>query len=310
MLRSCNKPCRGPVRPARYIPFANRGSGHPTLTKPGRRRQVKSGQETHTWHVKDRRHTWHVKDRRHTWHVKERRHTWHVNEVWDDDAGAGGGDGRGRDDRGAGARRAAGADDGHPRGGRAPAAEPAGRDARGRACPSGGRRPRGRGGRRPRLRRAADGDRAAATRAPRSSGSTSRRRACRRSGAGEAELLASEHQDLRAHLAGGGFVLTERIEALDAADLVLICVPTPIDEQRRPDPRDPARCVRRGRAPRPCGPDARADLDHLCRAARASCWWSRWPSAGCASARTCSSRSPPSASTLASPVTSSARRPA
>ncbi|MGO9249389.1 MAG: nucleotide sugar dehydrogenase [Solirubrobacteraceae bacterium] len=54
--------------------------------------------------------------------------------------------------------------------------------------------------------------------------------------AGEAELLQSEREDLRAHLAGGRFVLTERIEALDAADLVLICVPTPIDERRLPDP--------------------------------------------------------------------------
>lgn len=54
--------------------------------------------------------------------------------------------------------------------------------------------------------------------------------------AGEAELLDSELQDLRTHLAGGRFVLTERIEALDAADLVLICVPTPIDERRLPDP--------------------------------------------------------------------------
>ncbi len=54
--------------------------------------------------------------------------------------------------------------------------------------------------------------------------------------AGEAELLQSELEDLRAQLAGGRFVLTGRIEALDAADLVLICVPTPIDERRLPDP--------------------------------------------------------------------------
>jgi UDP-N-acetyl-D-glucosamine dehydrogenase len=54
--------------------------------------------------------------------------------------------------------------------------------------------------------------------------------------AGEAELLDTELADLSEHLAGGRFVLTERIEALDAADLVLICVPTPIDEQRMPDP--------------------------------------------------------------------------
>lgn len=53
---------------------------------------------------------------------------------------------------------------------------------------------------------------------------------------GEAELLDAEHEALRAQLAGGRFVLTERIAALAAADLVLICVPTPIDEQRMPDP--------------------------------------------------------------------------
>ncbi len=54
--------------------------------------------------------------------------------------------------------------------------------------------------------------------------------------AGEAELLESEHADLQTHLAGEGFALTDRIEALDAADLVLICVPTPLDEQHLPDP--------------------------------------------------------------------------
>jgi UDP-N-acetyl-D-glucosamine dehydrogenase len=53
---------------------------------------------------------------------------------------------------------------------------------------------------------------------------------------GDAELLASEQRDLRRHLASDGFVLTNRIKALDAADLVLICVPTPVDEQLRPDP--------------------------------------------------------------------------
>ena len=43
---------------------------------------------------------------------------------------------------------------------------------------------------------------------------------------GAAELLESERDDLHRHLAGDGFSLTDRIEALDAADLVLICVPT------------------------------------------------------------------------------------
>jgi len=53
---------------------------------------------------------------------------------------------------------------------------------------------------------------------------------------GGAELLSSEQEDLRSYLDGEGFVLTDNIEALDAADLVLICVPTPIDERRRPEP--------------------------------------------------------------------------
>lgn len=54
--------------------------------------------------------------------------------------------------------------------------------------------------------------------------------------AGEAELLESERSDLATHLQGDGFVLTDSIEALDAADLVLICVPTPIDDDLLPDP--------------------------------------------------------------------------
>ncbi len=54
---------------------------------------------------------------------------------------------------------------------------------------------------------------------------------------GDAELLESEQRDLRRHLASDGFVLTNRVKALDAADLVLICVPTPVDERLAPDPR-------------------------------------------------------------------------
>jgi UDP-N-acetyl-D-glucosamine dehydrogenase len=53
---------------------------------------------------------------------------------------------------------------------------------------------------------------------------------------GRAELLSSEQDALRAHLEQDGFVLTDRIDALTAADMVLICVPTPIDAQQRPDP--------------------------------------------------------------------------
>ncbi len=52
---------------------------------------------------------------------------------------------------------------------------------------------------------------------------------------GEAELLDSEQDDLARHLEGDGFVLTDRFQALDAADLVLICVPTPVDEELKPD---------------------------------------------------------------------------
>lgn len=54
---------------------------------------------------------------------------------------------------------------------------------------------------------------------------------------GRAELLEHERASLAEHLSGDGFVLTDRSEALNAADLVLICVPTPIDEWRRPQPR-------------------------------------------------------------------------
>ncbi len=52
---------------------------------------------------------------------------------------------------------------------------------------------------------------------------------------GEAELLETERRDLAGYLAEDGFVLTNRLKALDAADLVLICVPTPVDEELCPD---------------------------------------------------------------------------
>jgi nucleotide sugar dehydrogenase len=54
--------------------------------------------------------------------------------------------------------------------------------------------------------------------------------------AGEAELLPAESEDLATHLAGERFQLTADAAALSAADLVLVCVPTPIDKQHRPDP--------------------------------------------------------------------------
>jgi nucleotide sugar dehydrogenase len=54
--------------------------------------------------------------------------------------------------------------------------------------------------------------------------------------AGEVELLDHELLALNEHLTGEGFVLTDSAAALNAADLVLICVPTPVSEQRRPEP--------------------------------------------------------------------------
>jgi UDP-N-acetyl-D-glucosamine dehydrogenase len=50
-----------------------------------------------------------------------------------------------------------------------------------------------------------------------------------------AELLPAEQDELALYLHEEGFALTERIDALAAADLVLICVPTPVDERRHPD---------------------------------------------------------------------------
>ena len=53
---------------------------------------------------------------------------------------------------------------------------------------------------------------------------------------GGAELLSSEQEDLARHLEGEEFVLTGSPDAISMADLVLICVPTPVDDQRRPEP--------------------------------------------------------------------------
>jgi nucleotide sugar dehydrogenase len=53
---------------------------------------------------------------------------------------------------------------------------------------------------------------------------------------GRAELLDSEQAQLRGYLQDSRFSLTDRAEALEAADLVLVCVPTPVDGERRPDP--------------------------------------------------------------------------
>ncbi len=54
-------------------------------------------------------------------------------------------------------------------------------------------------------------------------------------GAGGAEILPAEQEQLGGFLSEEGFRLTDRVDALQAADLVLICVPTPVDANRRPD---------------------------------------------------------------------------
>ncbi len=69
----------------------------------------------------------------------------------------------------------------------------------------------------------------------RSSGSTSRPDVCTRSAPARPSCWSPSATDLAGQLAGDGFVLTDRIEALAAADLVLICVPTPVDEHHLPD---------------------------------------------------------------------------
>jgi len=52
---------------------------------------------------------------------------------------------------------------------------------------------------------------------------------------GQVELLEQERRALLDHLDGDGFVLTDQLQALDAADVVLVCVPTPIDNELQPD---------------------------------------------------------------------------
>ncbi len=54
---------------------------------------------------------------------------------------------------------------------------------------------------------------------------------------GDVELLSEEREALLHHLQGDGFVLTDQLQALDAADVVLVCVPTPVDAALQPDPR-------------------------------------------------------------------------
>jgi UDP-N-acetyl-D-glucosamine dehydrogenase len=53
---------------------------------------------------------------------------------------------------------------------------------------------------------------------------------------GEVELLPAQAAALRDQLGEPGFSLTDQASALKSSDVVLICVPTPVDEDLRPDP--------------------------------------------------------------------------
>jgi nucleotide sugar dehydrogenase len=69
---------------------------------------------------------------------------------------------------------------------------------------------------------------------------------------GQAGLLGAHAEDLREQLRDDGFVLTDKIEAVHAAELVLICVPAMVDVHGRPNPdtltRTCASLVRHARA--------------------------------------------------------------
>jgi len=58
---------------------------------------------------------------------------------------------------------------------------------------------------------------------------------------GRADLLGVRPEDLQDQLGDEGFVLTDKIEAVSAADMVLICVPTIVDSHGRPNPEALAR---------------------------------------------------------------------
>ncbi len=52
---------------------------------------------------------------------------------------------------------------------------------------------------------------------------------------GQAEISQGDREDLRAHLSDQDFVLTDELEAVHAADRVLICVPTTVSPQGHPN---------------------------------------------------------------------------
>ena len=56
-------------------------------------------------------------------------------------------------------------------------------------------------------------------------------------GKGSVELLAGEREALKAHLRNGSLRLSADAAVLAQADVVLVCVPTPVDEQLQPDVR-------------------------------------------------------------------------
>jgi UDP-N-acetyl-D-glucosamine dehydrogenase len=53
---------------------------------------------------------------------------------------------------------------------------------------------------------------------------------------GRSGLLGSHREELRHHLEDQAFVLTDKIDAVAEAELVLICLPTTVDRQRHPNP--------------------------------------------------------------------------
>ncbi len=82
---------------------------------------------------------------------------------------------------------------------------------------------------------------------------------------GEAELLAVEQEQLGGYLQDGGFSLTDRAEALESADLVLVCVPDPGGRGAPAAAGGAGTGLRGGRPPRPRRADVRAHLDQLRR---------------------------------------------
>ena len=106
-----------------------------------------------------------------------------------------------------------------------------------------------------------------------SSASTSASSACDAIRRGEVDLLPSDHERLATALDQPDASPSRPTAAAVAdADVVIICVPTPVDEQLRARPARPARRLRQGRRQRPRRADAHPDehelRGHHARAAR------------------------------------------